>query len=181
MNLSDQEKQAIESQTKKTLGFSVNLDNLNITTEQVENGIMSLLESERSKRKASYKTIWVRAFLIEEKKMFSSKMEKKLRLQTYWVENGKLTKDAKPRKLMSYTSLDFGGYISKVFIQMIQGVASEMPNIFESDLNCSIYFQFNVEDENDPKLEVNFVVGENPKSVVQQVNFKEIFNKDGKF
>lgn len=175
MNVNDNEKKAIESEVKKRLGFSVPLDSINVTTEQVEDGIMSLLESERSKRKAPYKGIWVRAFLVEEKKMFSSKMELKLRLKTYWINpEGKLTMDKENRKLFSYTSMDLGGVISKIFLSMIKETTEADPISFKTPLDCSIYFQFKVE-EGEPKLEVNFVKGENPNNIYQKVDFKTIF------
>ena len=175
MNISEEEKREIEAQTKKRLGFKVNLDGFKITTEQVENGIMSLLESERKKRGCAYHAIFVKAFLIEEKKILSTKMEQKFRLKTFWFsKDGKLNADAKDRKLISYTTMDVGGMISKIFKSMIQEMASSDPETFPSPLDINIVFQFNVEVD-DVKLEVNFVKDGNPINVYQKVDFKTIF------
>jgi hypothetical protein len=176
-NLTDQEKQALEKDIKKRLGFSVDISKFNISVDMIEGAIMGLLEKERSERKAKLRGIFVRGFLVKKKKVFRKTEAEKLRLRTYWFdENNKLQFDQEDRKLSSYTEVDLlsGGLISRIFVDILKAFYQDHPTKIKTLMDTSIIFQYEVV-EDEPKLSVTITDGPNPQNVVDKVDFNTIF------
>jgi hypothetical protein len=180
MNLNENEEKEIQDDLKRKFGINVNvgetIKKFNITTDVVEGAIMKLLNEERIKHAVKFTDINVRVYLVEKKKLLSSKKAHKLRLKTTWIKDGTLHFDPEDRKLMSYTDVDLlaGGMISRIFADILSDFYEGHQDVIKDKLDTSIYIQFEIVD-GEPCLAMNFVNGKNPKHIIEKLDMSKIF------
>lgn len=179
-NPDENQKLDLEKKVKKQFGFDVDISKMGISDKTVTTALMDLLNKEREKHNAKIESIWVRAFLVQRRRVFGNSPKYKLRLRTIWKdENNFLQQSPKEHTLGYYTSIDTfsGGAISRLFCQIISefqsGNVDKIPNVEDA----SIFFQFSKKDK-ETKLEVNFVNGKNPNNVIEEIDFKTIFDNN---